>query len=96
MIDRIKGHRIRNVDESSTAGSAEPSSKPSPVVADGSSRGSDADGIPERRAARSVSPVSRSVRDCDRRYLVAVDSAVAFVVDFASLCFQSFLQYRHP
>lgn len=77
MINRIKNHKIRNVDESSTAGSAEPSNKPFPVVADGSSRGSDADGIPEHRAARLVSPVSRSAHDYDRRYLAAVDSAVA-------------------
>lgn len=77
MIDQIKSHKIRNVDESSRAGSAEPSNKPFPVVVDGSSRGSDADEIPERRAARLVSPVSHSVRDCDHRYLAAVDFAVA-------------------
>jgi len=47
------------------------------VVADGSSRGSDADGTQEHHAVRSASPVSHSVRDCDRRYLAAVDSAVA-------------------
>jgi len=54
----------------------EPSNKPSLVVG-GSSRGSDADGTQEHHAARSVSPVSRSVHDYDRRYLAAVGSAVA-------------------
>jgi len=57
--------------------SAGPSSKPSPAAADASSHGSDADGTPEHRAARSASPALHSVRDCDRRYLAAVDSAVA-------------------
>jgi len=47
------------------------------VVVDDSSRGSDVDGILERRAARSISRVSHFVRDCGRHYLVVVDFAVA-------------------
>lgn len=69
--------RFRNVDESSTAASAGPSSRPSLAVADESLRGCDVDETPVRPAARSIWPVSRSVRDCDRRYLAAVGSAVA-------------------
>lgn len=60
-----------------TVASAGSSNRPSPVAADASSRDSDADGTLERRAVRSTSPVSHFVRDCDHRYLAAVDSAVA-------------------
>lgn len=70
-------HKIRNVDGSSTVALAGSSNKPSPVVADGSLRGSDADGTQEHHGARSVSPVLRSAHDCDRHYLAAVGSAVA-------------------
>lgn len=76
-MDLITNHRIRNVDESSTVALAGPTNKPSPVVADGSLRGSDADETQVHHVVRLVSPVSRSARDCDRRYLAAVDSAVA-------------------
>lgn len=72
-----KSDKVRNVDESSTVESAEPSSKPFPVVADGSSHDFDADGIPEHHAVHLISPVSHSARDCDPHYLVVVDSAVA-------------------
>lgn len=76
-MNLITSHRIRNVDESSTVALAGPLNKPSPVVADGSSRGFGADGTQVHHAARLVSPVSRSARDCDHRYLAVVESAVA-------------------
>lgn len=72
-----KSDEVRNVDESLTVGSVEPSSKPFPVVADGSLHGFDADEIPEHHAVHLISPVSHSARDCDRHYLVVVDFAVA-------------------